>query len=126
MEAGSHPSAIADRPAVVINDVLEARKRHGDSLEALRRDTKAWMALVRLVEGVFWSQPLWRLQRIGAQSVDWLYVNRPVGTRVESIELLPGVARCLRQFHALVTEMVHGAWVQYVRKFNREALGSIA
>jgi hypothetical protein len=78
------------------------------------------------VEGIFWSQPLWRFQRIGAQSLDFLYTNRSIGTRVDSIELLPGVAWCLRQFHPLITALVHGAWVQYIRKCNREALGSTA
>jgi 5-methylcytosine-specific restriction endonuclease McrA len=82
--------------------------------------------LVRRVEGVFWSQPLWRLQRIGAQSLDFLYLNRPLDTRVGAIELLPGVACCLRQFHLLITALVHGAWVDCVRRCNREALASTA
>ena len=30
----------------------------------------------------------------------------------------------LRQFHPLITALVHGAWVQYVRRCNREAMGS--
>ena len=50
-----------DRQAAVVNAVREARKRHGDSLATFSRDKKAWMALVRRVEGVLWSQPLWRL-----------------------------------------------------------------
>lgn len=115
-----------DKQALVVNKVQEARHRYGDSLAAFKRDKKAWKALVRRVEGAFWSQPLWRLQRIGAQSLDWLYANRPIGTRVESIELLPGIAWCLLQFHALITGLVRGAWAQYIRKVNREALGSTA
>jgi hypothetical protein len=63
--------------------------------------------MVRRVEGVFWSQPLWRLQRIGAQSLGFLYTNRPIDTRVDSIELIPGVARCLRQL-ALVCSLFIG------------------
>lgn len=102
-----------DRQAAVVNDVREARHRYGDSLALFKRDKKAWKPLVRRVEGAFWSQPLWRLQRIGAQSLDWLYANRDIGTRVESIELLPGIAWCLRQFHALITGLVRGAWAQY-------------
>jgi len=67
---------------------------------------------------------LWRLQRIGAQSLDFLYTNQPIDTRVDAIELLPGVACCLRQFHALITALVHGAWVEFVRKCNHAALAN--
>jgi hypothetical protein len=49
-------------------------------------------------------------------------VNRSIDTRVESIELLPGVACCLRQFHALITALVHGAWAEFVRKYRTPEL----
>ena len=115
-----------DRQAAVVNYVQEARHRFGDSLVALRHDSRAWNGLVRRVESVFWSQPLWRLQRIGSQSVDFLYTNQPIDTRVDAIELMPGVACCLRQFHALITALVHGAWVGFVRKCNQAALANTA
>jgi 5-methylcytosine-specific restriction endonuclease McrA len=114
----------ADRQAAVVNHVQEARQRHGDSLPAFKRDTKSWKVLASRVESVFWSQPLWLLQRIATESLDFLYANRPIETRVESIELLPGVAWCLRQFHELIIALVEGDWVQHVRKYNREVLGS--
>jgi len=39
---------------------------------------------------------------------------------------MPGVACCLRQFHALITALVHGAWVGFVRKCNQAALANTA
>jgi 5-methylcytosine-specific restriction endonuclease McrA len=113
-----------DRQAAVVKYVREARLQNGDSLPALRRNRRAWNALVSRVEGVFWQQPLWRLQRIGDESLDFLYVNRPIGTRIEAVELRSGVAFCLRRFHVLITELVRGAWLQYIRKYNAAALGS--
>jgi len=113
-----------DRQAAVINAVRRAREQHGDSLTEFRLNSKAWNALVRRVERVLWEQPLWRLQRIGTQSLDFLYVSRRINTRVASVELLPGVASCLRQFHPLITDLVRSAWIQYVRKYNQSALGS--
>jgi hypothetical protein len=70
-----------DRQAAVVNYVREARLRYGDSLLALKQNTRAWNALVHRVEGIFWQQPLWRLQRIADKSLDFLYANRPIGTR---------------------------------------------
>ena len=39
------------------------------------------------------------------------------------IELKPGVMFCLRRFHELITDLVRGAWLRYVRRFNAQALG---
>jgi 5-methylcytosine-specific restriction endonuclease McrA len=43
---------------------------------------------------------------------------------VDAIELRPGVAFCLRRFHVLITELVRGVWIQYIRKVNATVLGS--
>lgn len=52
--------------------------------------------------------PLWKLQTIGRECVDFLYENTGTG---RTIELRPGVAFCFRKFHALVADLVRGAWV---------------
>jgi hypothetical protein len=53
--------------------------------------------------------------------MEFLYENRGAGT---TVELKPGVAFCLRQFHGLIQELVQGAWVRYVRRQNSVLLGS--
>lgn len=113
-----------DKQAAVVNFVRDARMQHGPSLPRFRQNLTAYRALVRCVEGIFWNQPLWRLQRIGEEELRFLYINRSVGTRVDAVELLPGVAFCLRRFHVLITELVRGAWLQYIRRHNAAALGS--
>ena len=65
--------------------------------------------------------PLWKLQTVGDAPLEFLYENRRHGT---SIELRPGVMFCLRRFHELVTDLVRGAWVRYVRRFNGQVLGA--
>jgi hypothetical protein len=107
----------------VINFVHDSRLAYGDSLPLLKRNRPAYDKLIKQVLGIFWNQPLWRLQRIGDESLDFLYANRTIGTRAEAIELLPGVSFCLQRFHLLINELVRGAWLDYVRKFNAGLFG---
>jgi hypothetical protein len=44
--------------------------------------------------------------------LNFLYENRGDGG---VIPLLPGIAYCFRKFHALISDLVQGAWVRYVR-----------
>lgn len=41
------------------------------------------------------------------------------------IELKPGIAYCFRRFHGLVTDLVQGAWIRFIRKLpaNQKSLG---
>jgi hypothetical protein len=48
-----------------------------------------WSALVRQVEQVVRTMPLWKLQNVGEERLDFLYENLDRGTRVT---LKPGVA----------------------------------
>ena len=112
-----------DRQAAVVNMVADARVEYGNSLTAAMRDHKGWMRLVRKAAKVVRDMPLWRLQRIGSQQLDFLYEKQGDG-RV--IQLRPGVAFCLRKFHALISDLVRGAWMRYVRQQNLGILGETA
>jgi len=59
--------------------------------------------------------PLWKLQTVGTERLDFLYDNVDGGT---SIQLKPGVAWCLRAYYGLVTELVRGAWLRFIRRHN--------
>jgi len=67
--------------------------------------------------------PLWKLQTLGQERVDFLYENAGAG---HVIELRPGVAYCFRKFHALISDQVRGAWLRYVRQQNLDVLGEAA
>jgi hypothetical protein len=66
--------------------------------------------------------PLWKLQTIGSERLEFLYENREEENPRE-IVLKPGVAYCFRRFYSLVVELVEGAWTQYVRRTNSDLLG---
>jgi hypothetical protein len=109
--------------AAILRLVMQARRRYGDSLTRAQRDAGGWKSLVRDIDYVVRVMPLWKLQTLGRAPFDFLYENRGKGT---SIALRPGVAYCLRQFYTLIGDLVRGAWVRYVRRYNQDALGTTA
>jgi hypothetical protein len=65
--------------------------------------------------------PLWKLQTVGSERLDFLYENAGAGTK---ITLKPGVAYCFRKHYPLIADLVKGAWARYVRRFNTTLLGT--
>ena len=108
------------KQAEILTLLVEARRLHGHSLPALQRQNQDWRKLVRSVEAVVCRMPLWKLQRVGSDLLDFLYEQREHG---REIQLKPGVAHCLRYFHVLITHLVRGSWLQYIRRYNGPALG---
>jgi hypothetical protein len=78
---------------------------------------------LRKTAAVVREMPLWRLQRVGKQELNFLYQHDGDG---HTIRLQPGVAFCLRKFHSLISDLVRGAWVRFVRQQNLEVLGETA
>ena len=105
-----------DRQAKVISVLSDAQQSWCSSLAAARRDKRAWSSLLSKVDGVVRGMPLNRLQTVGESDLEFLYANPG---REKSIELNPGVAYCLRQFHRLIVDLVRGAWVRFVRTMNQ-------
>jgi hypothetical protein len=110
----------SDRQATVIRLIGAARQRYDRSLPAIMRNAAAWRDLVGAVAQVVREMPLWKLQRVGREVLEFLYPNTGRGAH---IELPPGIAYCFRQFHALVQDMVQAAWLRDVRALNTELLG---
>jgi HNH endonuclease len=106
--------------AAVVNAVWERHERYQGSLSGLRRDAREWRRLKSAVRQVVQKMPLWKLQTVGEERVEFLYPNLGEGTE---ITLEPGVAYCFRAFHPMIVEMVEGAWLHHVRRYNPEALG---
>ena len=82
-----------------------------------------WNRLLGQVARVVEEMPLWKLQTLGKERLDFLYGNADRGG---AIELRSGVAFCFRKFHALIVDLVRGAWVRYVREQNLDILGETA
>ena len=106
--------------AAILNAISEARSKHGDSLPLIVKNSTIWPRLVRRVAEVVHVMPLWKLQTVGAERMDFLYENRATDT---TIQLKPGVAYCFRKFHALISDLARGAWTRYVRQQNLDLLG---
>src|SRR5439155_8074159 len=79
-----------------------------------------WMSVVAAVDAIVRKMPLWKLQTVGGQQIEFLYPNLGHGT---SVELYPGVTAAFRVFHELIVELIRGAWLRYVRQYNTSAVG---
>jgi 5-methylcytosine-specific restriction endonuclease McrA len=107
------------RQAEVVRRLDEIRSRVGQSLVGLKQDQRRWRSLVRAIEKVVVVMPLWKLQTVGRQPLEFLYGR---SAEMGFVELKPGVAYCLRKFHDLVTDLVRGAWARYIRRVNSDVL----
>lgn len=111
------------KQAAAVNIIRAARELHGDALAAVMRQQEIWNNLRRNTAAVVRIMPLWKLQTVGRERLDFLYENADAG---KTIDLRPGVAYCFRRFHALISDLVRGAWVRYVRQQNLNILGEAA
>lgn len=93
------------------------------SIARIRRSSREWKSLVTRVDSVVRGMPLWKLQRVGDQVLDFLYAH---DEGAKDITLRPGVAYCLRAFYNLITDMVRGAWARHIRRINGPTLGDAA
>ena len=109
------------RQAKVVRVVRETHARYDARLGRVERNYE-WSRLLRSVEDTVRRMPLWKLQTIGDQRVEFLYEHRePEHPR--AITLKPGVAYCFRRFYSMIIEMVQGAWTGYIRRTNVHLLG---
>jgi hypothetical protein len=112
------------RQASIVNLLVAARRQHGDSLVSLMRQAALWERLRGDVAYVIREMPLWKLQTIAGNGLDFLYENVRENTGMwVTIELRPSVAYCFRKFHPMISDLVRGAWLRYVRQQNIEILG---
>jgi len=111
------------KQAAVVNLIHAVHSKTEGSLNEARNVERDWKRLVSKVGEVVRVMPLWKLQTVGDERLEFLYRNTGQGNQ---ITLLPGVAFCFRKHYGLVADMVKGAWLRYVRRFNVSALGDRA
>ncbi len=111
------------RQAAIISKIAGAQREYGASLFRLKQSTPdCWSELIAEVDQVVRTMPLWKLQTVGEERLDFLYENLDRGNRVT---LKPGVAYCFRAFYELIRDLVQGAWGRFVQKVNANNLGNI-
>lgn len=111
------------KQAAIISKIVDSQQTCGASLFRLKQvASDRWSELVSEVDDVVRTMPLWKLQTVGEERLDFLYDNLGRGTR---ITLKPGVAYCLRAFYELIRDLIEGAWVRFVQKVNANNLGNV-
>jgi hypothetical protein len=112
------------KQAAIISKIVELQQAGDGAMFRLRQSSpERWSALVTEVDQVVRIMPLWKLQTVGTERLDFLYQNLDRGSR---ITLKPGVAYCLRNFYELLRDLIEGAWVRFVQKLNADRLGSLS
>ena len=102
--------------AAILNLIRDAHQLFHGSLWRLRSDKVAWKRLLHKVGRVIAGMPLWKLQTVGRQRLDFLYPNLGKGNR---IELRGEAVYCLRRFRGLIGDMTETAWARFVRRLPR-------
>lgn len=119
--AGTVLHQSAGRQASVISMISNFRST-APTIAAGRRHRRC-PSLVRRVGQVLQEQPLWRLQRIGPDRLDFLYEEKLIN---DAVVLRPGIPAFLQQQFPIVQALVQMAWLTFVQKLaaNRLVLGS--
>lgn len=111
------------KQAAIISKIVDSQQRCGGSLFRLKQlASDRWAELVGEVDQVVRTMPLWKLQTVGEERLEFLYENLGCGSR---ITLKPGVAYCFRAFYELIRDLIEGAWVRFVQKLNANRLGNL-
>lgn len=112
------------RQAAVISKVIKAQHDFGGSLFKLKQTApNLWGSLKTSVKRVVNEMPLWKLQTVGSERLDFLYDN--LDSTTTRITLKPGVAFCFRAFYGLMRDLIQGAWVRFVQKLNANDFGNL-
>jgi hypothetical protein len=108
------------RQAAIVTRIAVIRGKFGKLSEAKR--APEWRMLVAKTRAVLLEMPLWRLQRVGAEVLEFLYPNRLVD---DGVLLNPGVAACFSIHFQLIQALVQSAWLRFIQRLpsNQELIG---
>lgn len=110
--------------AAIIRKIIAAQEDFGGSLSRLRQTAPdLWTSLRSDVKRTVNEMPLWKLQTVGSERMDFLYDNLDKSTT--TITLKPGVTFCFRAFYGLMRDLIQGAWVRFVQRVNAHDLGNL-
>lgn len=108
------------RQAAIISSIIKARGAYDGSLQRLKSNAAAWNRLIREVAETIRIMPIWKLQTIGRERVEFLYDHDP--EEGHEIFLKEGVCYCFRLFYGLIHELVRGAWLRFVCSVSENKL----
>ena len=107
------------RQAAIVRNLAQQYVQYQGSLAKLERSSSDWVRVTSAVERKVKEMPLWKLQTVGAERLDFLYKNVDTDGMVR---LEPGVAYCFRALYPMVVDMIEGAWSHFVQRRNSRLL----
>jgi hypothetical protein len=78
----------------------------------------AWAAAITQTERLISTMPLWRLQVLRNQTLDFLYEKSAAKDR---ITLRAGVAANLRRFHGMIVRLAQSEWMHFIQALPSNA-----
>jgi 5-methylcytosine-specific restriction endonuclease McrA len=78
----------------------------------------AWAKAITQTAKLISTMPLWRLQVLRSQTLDFLYERDSANDR---ITLKPGVAANLRRFHGMVVRLAQSEWMHFIQSLPSNA-----
>jgi len=109
------------RQASIIDIVEKLRFQHRKL--TLARASAAWRGAVTRTANLVDKMPLWRLQVLRNETLEFLYAKSPIPG---NIRLKPGVAANFRRFHRMVIRMAQSEWLRFIQALpgNASLLGA--
>jgi len=109
------------RQAAMIDIVEKLRSEHRTL--TLARASTAWRGAVTRTTNLVDKMPLWRLQVLRNETLEFLYAKSPIPG---NIRLKPGVAANFRRFHGMIIRMAQSEWLRFIQALpgNASLLGA--
>jgi 5-methylcytosine-specific restriction endonuclease McrA len=104
------------RQASVISIVGNLQRCHGTLMRA--QASRAWAAAITQTARLISTMPLWRLQVLRNQTLDFLYERSAARN---SITLKAGVAANLRRFHGMIVRLAQFEWMHFIQALPSNA-----
>jgi 5-methylcytosine-specific restriction endonuclease McrA len=98
------------RQAAISNLVANLQNDHKSLADA--KSSKEWLRTVNKVNRIIETMPLWKIQTLRRQKVIFLFNETLIN---DGIDLLPGVAYCLRQFNSFILSLTRSAWIKHIK-----------
>jgi len=105
------------RQAKIISEIQKAQQQF-KTIAAARRDATFWLKLRKSVADTVKRMPVVYLQNLNGQTFEFLY---HLNDSQESLQLLPKVMYCLRQFSEIIEELCQKRWIDFIR-LNKQNL----
>ncbi len=115
--AYSVPIQSTGQQASVIPIVAKLRHRHGSLV--LARQSLAWKKAVSETAQLIEKMPLWRLQVLRKETLEFLYSK---SSTKGNIRLKSGVAANLRRFHGMIMRLAQSEWLRFIQALPGNAL----